>query len=36
MIIFSQEEVGEVKETLKNVYGKGEEGARGRALGWKG
>jgi len=27
--------VGEVKKALRDVYGKGEEGARGRALGWK-
>ena len=33
---FSQEEVGEVKKALRDVYGKGEEGARGRALGRKG
>jgi len=28
--------VGGVKEALRNVYGKGEEGARGRVLGRKG
>ena len=31
-----EEEVGEVKKALRDVYGKGEEGASGRALGWKG